>query len=324
MEGSKSFSKNFMQRHSIPTAAFANFDDYDAAKQYLETVQHSVVIKADGLAGGKGVVLPTSKAEGLAALDSMMHAREFGDAGASVVIEELLEGPELSILSLSDGHSILSLPPAQDHKRIFDNDLGPNTGGMGTYAPTPLVSAAQLAEIEKTILQPTIDGLRDEGLIFRGCLFTGLMLTKDGPKVLEYNVRFGDPETQSCLALLESDLAELMVACCDGTGLASKSLSIRPGSACTVVVAAGGYPGSYAKGTPMKVRSPNDGDALYHFHAGTALSNDGQLSTSGGRVIAATATAKTLREAVDKAYEGAKMIEFEGMQYRKDIAQRAL
>ncbi|KAK3673536.1 Bifunctional purine biosynthetic protein ADE1 [Recurvomyces mirabilis] len=323
MEGSKTFSKDFMKRHMIPTAAYENFTDYGAAKNYLEVVSHSVVIKADGLAAGKGVVIPQDASEARHALESIMADREFGDAGNSVVIEELLEGDEISILSLSDGETILSLPPAQDHKRIADGDTGPNTGGMGTYTPTPLVTKEQLEEIDRVVLRPTIDGMKKEGMTFRGCLFTGLMMTKDGPKVLEYNVRFGDPESQSCLALLQSDLAELMLACCTGT-LSQHKLSIAPLSACTVVVAAGGYPGSYAKGTPMKVKEAKVEDGVFVFHAGTGLGEDGQLKTSGGRVIAATATGGTLREAVDKAYQGVKLIEFEGMQYRKDIAGRAL
>nr|POE61836.1 bifunctional purine biosynthetic protein ade1 [Quercus suber] len=323
MEGSKTFSKDFMKRHNIPTAAFENFDDHGAAMNYLEVVSHRIVIKADGLAAGKGVIIPENTHESRSALREIMLERAFGNAGSSVVIEEYLEGPEISILSFSDGKHILSLPPAQDHKRIGDGDTGPNTGGMGTYAPTPLASKQILDEIERTVLRPTIDGMAKEGIPFRGCLFTGLMLTSAGPKVLEYNVRFGDPETQSCLLLLRTDLAELMVACCDGT-LASKSIEIAPASACTVVVAAGGYPGSYAKGTPMQVQAPAAEDGMYIFHAGTELGSDGKLKTSGGRVIAATATGETLRQAVEKAYQGVGLIDFEGMQYRKDIAHRAL
>lgn len=324
MEGSKTFSKDFMKQYRIPTAQYENFTDYGAARNWQEVVSYPVVIKADGLAAGKGVIIPKDSREARHALQSIMREREFGDAGKSVVIEELLEGDEISILSFSDGKTILSLPPAQDHKRIGDGDTGPNTGGMGTYAPTPLVSQEQLEEIERTVLKPTIEGMAAEGFPFRGCLFTGLMLTKAGPKVLEYNVRFGDPESQSCLPLLRSDLAEIMLACCNGT-LDSHTLDIAQGvSACTVVMAAGGYPGSYAKGTPMKVAVPKEEDGMYVFHAGTALGDDGQLKTNGGRVIAATATGESLKEAVEKAYRGVEGIEFEGMQFRKDIAQRAL
>ena len=322
MEGSKTFAKDFMKRNNIPTARYENFSDYEAAQKHLGSVGYRVVIKADGLAAGKGVIIPESKDEANVALREIMLDKEFGSAGNSVVIEEYLEGDEISILSLSDGMSALSLPPAQDHKRIGDNDTGPNTGGMGTYAPTPLVSKQQLDEIEKIVLQPTINAMAAEGIRFRGCLFTGLMLTQAGPRVLEYNVRFGDPESQSCLTLLQSDLAELMLACCNGT-LSSKNLSIAPLSACTVVVAAGGYPGSYAKGTPMTVQEPEE-EGVYVFHAGTSLGDDGQLKTSGGRVIAASATGAELREAVDRAYRGVGLIQFDGMQYRQDIAHRAL
>lgn len=322
MEGSKTFSKDFMQRHAIPTARYANFSAHAAAAAHLDAVAYRVVIKADGLAAGKGVIIPASKAEGHAALKDIMLDKEFGAAGNRVVIEEYLEGDEISILSLSDGKTILSLPPAQDHKRIGDGDTGPNTGGMGTYAPTPLASQAVLDEIDRTVLRPTIDGMSKEGIPFVGCLFTGLMLTAAGPRVLEYNVRFGDPESQSCLPLLQSDLADLMLACCDGV-LSSKTLSIAPMSACTVVVAAGGYPGSYAKRTEMQVHEPAE-EGVYLFHAGTAKGEDGIVKTSGGRVIAATATGQTLKDAVAKAYKGVESIQFEGMQYRKDIAYRAL
>ncbi|KAK0333969.1 Bifunctional purine biosynthetic protein ADE1 [Friedmanniomyces endolithicus] len=323
MEGSKTFSKDFMRRHRIPTARYENFSDRDAAEAYLDSVDYPVVIKADGLAAGKGVVLPASKAEARSALQSIMGDKEFGSAGDAIVVEERLEGDEISILSLTDGVTIRSLPPAQDHKRIGDDDTGPNTGGMGTYAPTPSVSQAQLEEIEKTVLRPTIDGMKAEGMTFVGCLFTGLMLTESGPKVLEYNVRFGDPETQSCLSLLDSDLAELLHACSTGL-LADQQLRVSGMSACTVVVAAAGYPGSYAKNTPMRVQPTPEGGNTYIFHAGTTLDGEGMLRTSGGRVIAATATGQTLREAVDKAYGGVALIEFEGLQYRKDIAKRAL
>jgi phosphoribosylamine--glycine ligase len=320
MEGSKTFSKDFMKRHNIPTAAYENFSDFKQATQYLDSISHNVVIKASGLAAGKGVIIPQSKEEAHAALKDIMLDREFGAAGDEVVIEEFLSGDELSILSFSDGHTIKSLPPAQDHKRIFDGDQGPNTGGMGTYAPTRIAPRDILEHIDRDILQPTIDGMRNEGFIFKGILFTGLMMTTSGPKVLEYNVRFGDPETQSLLALMESDIADIMVACADGR-LADVDVTVSNKSAATVVVAAGGYPGSYAKGTPMTLDAVPEHVVL--FHAGTSFGDEG-LRTSGGRVIAATATAGTLEEAVKKAYEGVECIHFEGMQYRKDIAGRAL
>jgi phosphoribosylamine--glycine ligase len=320
MEGSKTFSKDFMKRHHIPTAAYENFSDYEHAKRYLDDTTHNVVIKASGLAAGKGVIIPSSREEAHTALREIMLDKEFGNAGDEVVIEEFLEGDELSILSFSDGHTIKSLPPAQDHKRIYDNDEGPNTGGMGTYAPTRIAPQAVLERIDRDILQPTIDGMREEGFPFIGVLFTGLMMTKDGPKVLEYNVRFGDPETQSLLSLMESDLAEIMLACAHGR-LKDVDVKVSGNSAATVVVAAGGYPGSYKKGTAMKLDQVPDDVVL--FHAGTSFS-DGELKTSGGRVIASTATAETLEEAVAKAYKGVECIHFEGMQFRKDIAGRAL
>ncbi|KAF2205585.1 phosphoribosylamine--glycine ligase [Delitschia confertaspora ATCC 74209] len=320
MEGSKTFSKDFMAQHNIPTAAYQNFTSYDEATRYIDTVSHPVVIKASGLAAGKGVILPQTKDEAKQALKDIMLDKEFGDAGDEVVIEEFLEGDELSILSFSDGKAIKSLPPAQDHKRIFDGDLGPNTGGMGTYSPTRIAPQAVIDDIHENLLKPTIRGMSEEGYPFVGVLFTGLMMTKTGPKVLEYNVRFGDPETQSLLCLMETDLAKIMLACTNGE-LAATELSVSSKSAVTVVVAAGGYPGSYTKGTEMKLDEVPKEVVL--FHAGTTFA-DNILRTSGGRVIAATATGETLEEAVSKAYEGVNCIHFEGMQFRKDIAGRAL
>ncbi|KAF2866487.1 phosphoribosylglycinamide synthetase [Massariosphaeria phaeospora] len=320
MEGSKTFSKDFMRKHSIPTAAYANFSSYDEATKYIETITHDVVIKASGLAAGKGVIIPQSTDEAHAALKEIMLDKEFGAAGDEVVIEEFLKGDELSILSFSDGTTIRSLPPAQDHKRIRDGDEGPNTGGMGTYAPTRIAPPDVVDRIHRDILQPTIDGMKADGFSFTGVLFTGLMMTESGPKVLEYNVRFGDPETQSLLSLLDSDLAEIMVACTKGK-LSEVEVKISGKSAATVVVAAGGYPGSYAKGTAITL-DPVPQDVVI-FHAGTSFTEN-TLKTSGGRVIASTATAATLEDAVLKAYRGVDCIHFDGMQYRTDIAGRAL
>jgi len=323
MEGSKAFSKDFMKRHNIPTAAYETFTEHDAAQKYLDQNKDiKVVIKASGLAAGKGVIIPTSHQEASDALKAIMLDKEFGTAGDSVVIEEFLEGEELSILSFSDGASICSLPAAQDHKRINDNDQGPNTGGMGAYAPIPIATPALMDTIHRTVLQPTIDGMAAERMPFRGVLFTGFMVDPTGkPKVLEYNVRFGDPETQTLLPLLQTDLAELMLACCNNY-LRAITLDIAPSFSATVVAAAGGYPGSYAKGTPMTLQSP--AAETYIFHAGTSLSQSNQLATSGGRVIAATATASDLKTAVAKAYTGMSTIHFDKMHYRKDIAHRAL
>jgi len=287
-------------------------------------VGHEVVIKADGLAAGKGVIVPGSKEEAQKALREIMVDGQFGTAGDEVVVEEFLDGEELSVLTFSDGYTIKSLPPAQDHKRIFAGDKGPNTGGMGCYAPTKVASVELMAEIDRLILQPTIDGMRREGTPFIGVLFTGLMITKSGPKVIEYNVRFGDPEIQTLLPLLskDTDLARVMLACTEHW-LDGVDLKIDPKFSATVVASAEGYPGSYAKHRPIKFDQVPKG--TYIFHAGTALDNaTKKLVTTGGRVIAATATASTLEEAVAKAYQGMQTIHFEGMHYRTDIAHRAL
>ncbi|TDZ23043.1 Bifunctional purine biosynthetic protein ADE1 [Colletotrichum orbiculare MAFF 240422] len=326
MEGSKTFSKDFMKRHNIPTAAYENFSDFDAAVAYLDRISHDVVIKATGLAAGKGVIIPTTKEEAREALKQIMLDRAFGSAGDEVVIEEYLTGDELSILTFSDGSHTLSLPPAQDHKRIGDGDQGPNTGGMGCYAPTTIATKELIRQIELDVVEPTIAGMRKEGYPFRGVLFTGLMITSAGPKVLEYNVRFGDPETQTVLPLLsaDTDLAEIMLACtAHEARLDCVDIKIENKFSATVVVAAGGYPGSYAKGTPMEV-APSTSPDITVFHAGTQLSPEGRLQTSGGRVIAVNATAESLEAAVKKAYaEGITLINFDKMYYRKDIAHRA-
>lgn len=323
LEGSKTYSKDFMKKYNIPTAAYENFSDYEQAVAYIDSINHDIVIKATGLAAGKGVILPESKDEAKAALKDIMVDRAFGDAGSEVVIEELLLGDELSVLTFCDGYAMRSLPMAQDHKRIFDGDLGPNTGGMGCYAPTNIASKELTELVDKTILEPTFVGMRREQQPFRGVLFTGLMITANGPKVLEYNVRFGDPETQTVLPLLsaDTDLAEIMLACANGY-LDNCNLTIENKFSATVVLAAGGYPGSYAKGTPMNLQQPPTGSTI--FHAGTALDGD-QLKTSGGRVIAINSVGDSLRAAVDAAYAAltAKTIEFDGMFYRKDIAHRA-
>jgi phosphoribosylamine--glycine ligase/phosphoribosylformylglycinamidine cyclo-ligase len=323
LEGSKTYSKDFMAKYNIPTAAYGNFSDFGKASAYIDSVDHHVVIKATGLAAGKGVILPETKDEAKAALKEIMIEKAFGAAGDEVVIEELLLGDELSVLTFCDGYTIRSLPLAQDHKRIFDGDKGPNTGGMGCYAPTNIATKELVDRIDKEILEPTIAGMRKEKQPFRGVLFTGLMITSAGPKVLEYNVRFGDPETQTVLPLLsaDTDLAEIMLACANGY-LDNCRLTVENKFSATVVLAAGGYPNSYAKGTPMTVHEPPSGSTI--FHAGTKLDGN-QLKTSGGRVIAINAVGDTLRAAVDAAYASlqSKVIDFNGMFYRKDIAHRA-
>ncbi|OAQ95845.1 hypothetical protein LLEC1_00265 [Akanthomyces lecanii] len=323
LEGSKTYSKDFMKKYNVPTAAYENFSDFDKAVSYIDSISHDVVIKATGLAAGKGVIMPQTKDEAMAALKQIMVDKEFGSAGSEVVIEELLLGDELSVLTFCDGYSIRSLPLAQDHKRIFDGDQGPNTGGMGCYAPTNIATKELVARIDKEILEPTILGMRREKQPFRGVLFTGLMITNAGPKVLEYNVRFGDPETQTVLPLLsnETDLAEIMLACTGGY-LDNCHITIQDKFSATVVLAAGGYPGSYAKGTPMTVAEPPAGSTI--FHAGTRLDGQ-QLQTSGGRVIAINSISDSLRSAVDASYAAlaANVIQFDGMFFRKDIAHRA-
>lgn len=322
LEGSKCFAKDFMQRHGIPTAAYRNFNDYIAAKQYLETVEHPVVIKASGLAAGKGVLMPTGPEENIAALRSVMLDKDFGDAGAETVIEELLVGDEISITFLTDGHTLRMFPAGQDHQRIYDGNVGANTGGMGVYAPTPILSSEQLAEIDRTILQPTIAGIRKEGHPFVGLICIGLIMASTGPKLLEYNVRFGDPEAQTLLPLLdpESDLAEIMIACTESR-LHEVHMGFMPKSAASVVVAAAGYPISYRKGDTISIDPVSDGTLI--FHAGTKVDGD-TLITNGGRVLASVHIAGTLEDAVRGAYDGVQCIHFNGKYFRTDIAKRAL
>ncbi|RYP45214.1 hypothetical protein DL768_008407 [Monosporascus sp. mg162] len=324
IEGSKAYAKGFMQKYNIPTANYQAFTNYDDAQRFLETVDSArVVIKVDGLAAGKGVILPTSQAEAQQALHEIMVDKKFGPAGQSVVIEEYLEGDEISLLTFSDGKTFKSLPPAQDHKRILDGNKGPNTGGMGVYSPLPFVTPEQMEEIESVIIQPTFNGFRAERRPFTGMLFTGIMMTARGPKVLEYNARFGDPETQTTMMLLapECDLAGILLACCNGK-LDTVSIPVLPGFGCNVVVAAGGYPESYSEGDIITMTLCPYGVQV--FHAGTERDNNGQLKTAGGRVFAVAAYAPNLEEAVSLAYKGVDSIQFKGMFYRKDIASRAL
>lgn len=324
LEGSKTYSKDFMKKYNIPTAAYENFSDYEKAVAYVDSISHDIVIKATGLAAGKGVILPETKDEAKAALKEIMVDQAFGDAGSEVVIEELLIGDELSVLTFCDGNNMRSLPMAQDHKRIFDGDKGPNTGGMGCYAPTNIATKELTELVDREILEPTFRGMRREKQAFKGVLFTGLMITSAGPKVLEYNVRFGDPETQTVLPLLsaDTDLAEIMLACVGNYLDNFDDLRIDNKFSATVVLAAGGYPGSYAKGTPMTVNTPPQGSTI--FHAGTKLEGD-QLKTSGGRVIAINSVGESLRAAVDASYNALTngAISFDGAFYRKDIAYRA-
>ncbi|EGW35184.1 uncharacterized protein SPAPADRAFT_58377 [Spathaspora passalidarum NRRL Y-27907] len=323
MEGSKAFSKEFMDKHQIPTARFKNFTDVNKAREHIKNIDYQIVLKADGIAAGKGVLIPQTKEEALQGLDEIMVAKNFGSAGDEIVIEEFLEGDELSILTITDGYSFFNFPAAQDHKRVGDGDTGLNTGGMGAYAPAPIATSEVLATIDREIIKPTIDGMRHDGYPMCGILFTGIMLTKSGPKVLEYNVRFGDPETQTVLPLLseETDLAQVMLAAAEHR-LDSVTLSVKPNMySTTVVMAAGGYPEAYNKGDVITVKEPLPKDTFI-FHAGTAV-KDGSVVTAGGRVIAATAIAPSLRESVDKAYVGVEHVSFNNKYHRKDIAHRA-
>ncbi|ODV85252.1 hypothetical protein CANARDRAFT_7897 [[Candida] arabinofermentans NRRL YB-2248] len=322
MEGSKTFSKDFMKKYNIPTADYQNFTSYDEAKKYIESTDKKLVIKASGIAAGKGVLIPTNKQEAFDAIKEIMIDRNFGSAGDEVVIEEFLEGDELSILCISDGYSYVDLPPAQDHKRIGDGDEGLNTGGMGAYSPAPIGTPKMLEQIRSTILKPTVDGMRKEGYPMVGCLFVGIMISPTGvPKVLEYNVRFGDPETQTVLPLLKTDLLELMVAAVEHRLDCVDFEIYNDKSSATVVMSAGGYPEAYNKGDEITVSTPLPEDS-YIFHAGTK-DVDGKVVTAGGRVIAATAIADTLEEAVKKAYIGVDHVSFKGKYNRKDIAHRA-
>jgi phosphoribosylamine--glycine ligase len=323
IEASKAFAKDFMVRHGIPTARHATFADFEAALAHLRQVDYPVVLKASGLAAGKGVILPASLAEAEAALRQIVVTREFGAAGDQVVIEERLAGPEASVLAFCDGRTVALMPAAQDHKRIFDGDQGPNTGGMGAYAPAPLMTPALLDQVRRTVLQPAIEGLAAEGMPYVGVLYAGMMLTADGPKTLEFNCRLGDPETQVILPLLASDLVDVIEACLDGR-LADLDVRWRDGAAATVVAASEGYPVSYPKG--RGINGVGEAEALPGvavFHAGTRLEGDDRLLTDGGRVLAVTGVSDDLPAALSRAYGGIERIHFQGMHFRRDIGAKA-
>ena len=321
IEGSKVFAKNLMKKYGIPTAAYETFEDYDAAVSYLEGADYPIVVKADGLALGKGVLICPDKASAVEAVGSMMKEAKFGASGARVVIEEFLTGPEVSVLAFTDGKVIKPMVSSMDHKRALDHDEGLNTGGMGTIAPNPCYTPELAERCMQEIFLPTIAAMNAEGRTFRGCLYFGLMMTPNGPKVIEYNCRFGDPETQVVLPLLKSDLLTIMQSTVNGT-LADTPVVFDEGAACCVVLASGGYPVSYRSGYPISGLEEAEKTATV-FHAGTKLV-DGQIVTSGGRVLGVTATAPTLREAVDRAYGAAEKITFTDRHMRHDIGQRAL
>jgi phosphoribosylamine--glycine ligase len=323
LEASKAFAKVFMREHDIPTADFALFDKYEAALKYVKQQNRPLVIKADGLAAGKGVVVCDGPRDAERALHSMLVEREFGTAGATVLVEQRLVGREVSVLAFSDGRSVALMPPARDHKRVGDGDRGPNTGGMGAYAPAPDLDAAQLEAIRRTILQPAVDGMAARGTPYVGVLYAGLMLTEAGPQALEFNCRFGDPETQAILPLLETPLNQVLLACVEGR-LDQAELRWHAGACAAVVLAAPGYPGAYPKGLSISglgnIAADRAQEQVVVFHAGTALAA-GLPVTSGGRVLAVAALGDDLAAALTRAYARVERIHFEGMHYRRDIGR---
>ena len=323
IEASKVFSKNLMKKYGIPTASYEVFNDPAKAMAYLEqTNTFPIVIKADGLALGKGVLIPQSLEEAREAVKSIMEDKAFGDSGNEIVIEEFMTGPEVSVLAFTDGTAIAPMVSSMDHKRAGDGDTGLNTGGMGTVAPNPYYTADVAAECMETIFLPTLAAMRAEGCPFKGCLYFGLMITPNGPKVIEYNCRFGDPETQVVLPLLKTDLLTVMQAVENET-LADLTVEWHDGAAACVILASGGYPGSYEKGKVMTFPETTPANVTV-IHAGDKLAYDGSLVTNGGRVLGVTATAATLREALADAYAATETIHFEGKYMRRDIGQRAL
>ena len=328
LEWSKVFAKDFMKRYDIPTASYQTFGlgDHDKAIAALDGTTFPLVLKADGLAAGKGVVVCEDRKSAELTLNEMMEKKTFGIASETVVFEEFMTGEEASVFAICDGDSYVTLPPAQDHKRIFDGDRGGNTGGMGAYAPAPVVTPEVLEEVRHAIIEPTLRGMASEGRRYKGCLYVGLMITAAGPKVVEFNARFGDPETQVVLPLYEGDIMELFLAACEGTIASSISANrnLTEGSAVCVVLASSGYPGKYEVGKKIDGLD-NLGEGVIVFHAGTAT-KDGATVTAGGRVLGVTAiyAAADFRKTIDMAYAGVSKVSFEGMQYRRDIGKRAV
>lgn len=330
LEGSKVFAKQFMSHNHIPTADFKIFSEAAPAKKYLKNQEYPLIVKADGLAGGKGVIICKDLEEAEAAVDSIMVKKIFGSAGNKAIIEECLFGEEASVLVICDGDNFVCLASSQDHKRIFDNDEGPNTGGMGAYSPAPVVTADLQKRIEREVFAPTVAGMKKMSHPFKGVLYAGLMITRDGPKVLEFNVRFGDPETQAILPRMKNDLLEIMLAAIEGN-LSQVKLEWDDRPCVCVVMASGGYPGDYQKGKEIsgldEVKKLQD---VVVFHAGTKRSPSHQDTTSpvylinGGRVLGVTGLGDTIKEAIEKTYSAVGKIEFEGMHFRKDIGYRAI
>jgi len=323
LEGSKAFAKKLMQRYNIPTARFGIFSDLKEALKYLEGCSIPVVVKADGLAAGKGAIVAQTREEAERALTGMLKEKVFGEAGSQVVIEECLQGEEISVLAIVDGTHFILLEPSQDHKRALDGDQGPNTGGMGAYSPVPMIGPETLERVRRKIFEPVVRGMAEQGTPFQGILYAGLMLTAEGPKVLEFNVRFGDPETQAILPRLKSDLAELLLAGCQG-GLHGVRPVWDPRAAACVVLASQGYPGKYDMGREITgLQSAQDLPETLIFHAGTKHEGERWL-TVGGRVFGVVGLGDGLESALDRAYQAADKIQFEGKQFRRDIGARAL
>jgi len=320
LEGSKVFAKEFMHRRNIPTAVYKIFDTAAPAQDFLQQAQFPLVVKADGIAAGKGVYVCADLTQAKAAIDEIMVQKIFGAAGNRIVIEECLQGPEVSVLAICDGKHFIVIPTAQDHKRIFDDDLGPNTGGMGTFSPSPLVTIEVLDQIITRVIEPAIRGMYQEGNPFKGVLFAGLMLTADGPKCLEFNVRFGDPETQSIIPRLQSDIVDLFLAACDGR-LVDVKVKWNEIPCVCVVIASGGYPGKYQMGFTIKGLDEIKDLDTFVFHAGTKIDGDA-LVTNGGRVLGVASLGKSFEVAAAKAYNALGKIEFEHMFFRRDIASK--
>lgn len=324
IEGSKSYAKQLMKKYNIPTAAYEEFTDYESAWSYVQQHGVPVVIKADGLAAGKGVVVAHTLDEARVALEQMLTAGAYGKAGAKVVIEEFLQGEELTLLSFVDGSAVVTMEPAQDHKAVYDGDLGPNTGGMGCYSPVPHIPDVMIKRAVKEIIQPVAQAMVQEGTPFRGILYTGLMITADGPKVIEFNARFGDPETEVILPRLKNDLVDIFMKSLSGE-LNEIDLEWSEESALTVIMASEGYPGPYPKNLPITgLERVNGESGLWVFHAGTVRDEEGRYRTSGGRVLAVTALGDSIAEAKEKAYQGVEQISFPGAHYRTDIGYRAI
>ena len=322
LEGSKDFTKKVCDKYNIPTAAYETFTNADAAKEYVKKQGTPIVVKADGLAAGKGVILAQNEQEAFDAIDDILVKNQFGDAGSSIVIEEFLTGEEISVFALVDGNTALYFGSAQDHKAVGEGDKGPNTGGMGTYSPAPVMNGALQKQIMEESIIPTVNGLKKDKMPYKGVLFAGFMLTKNGPVLLEFNVRFGDPETQSLMARLDSDLVELLLASANGD-LSGKTVKLKDEAAVCVVMAANGYPASYKKGSIIKNLDAAGENAII-FHAGTKLDEQGNITANGGRVLGVTATGKNVTEAQNNAYEAVDEIDWPEGFCRRDIGWRAV